>query len=182
MLARLFRLVRTGSAMPSALGFFAVLFLVSQASMMVVLAPVGVAHFIEMQTTLSPARFVTLVENMYQRGVETAYIAHFYYDWLHPIWYGGLLALLMARGFERRAVPAPRDWLLLAPFVAGIADLVENALHLYMVVDTANISTTLVLLANGAALCKWAVITACVTTALVMLLKPAAPARKNPPT
>lgn len=51
-----------------------------------------------------------------------------------------------------------------------------------MVVDTANISTTLVLVANGAALFKWAVITACVTAALVMLLKPVAPARTNPPT
>lgn len=173
MLARLFRLVRTGSAKPSALAFFAVLFLVSQVSMMVVLAPVGVAHFIEMQTTLSPARFAALVADMYGRGVETAYIAHFYYDWLHPVWYGGLLALLLARGFERQAVPASRDRLLLAPVAAGLADLLENSLHLYMVVDTANISPALVLAANGAALFKWAVITACVTGALVMLVRPA---------
>lgn len=174
MLERLTGLVRAGSAMPSAIAFFAVIFLVSQGSMMVVLAPVGVAHFIEMQTTLSPARFAMMVADMYERGVETAYIAHFYYDWLHPLWYGGLLALLMARGFERQAVPASRDLLLLSPFVAGLADLVENGLHLYMVVDTGNISPALVLAANGAALFKWAIITACVTAALVMLLRPAA--------
>lgn len=172
MSAHLLARLRAHAAMPSVLLFFGLVFLVSQLSIMVVLEPVGFVHFVQMQTTLSSARFEALVADMYQRGADGAYVAHFYYDWLHPLWYGGLLAALMARGFERHAVPAARNGLLLLPFVAGLADLAENALHLYMVVDTVHITPSRVALANGAALLKWALVAACVTLAAGLLLRP----------
>lgn len=186
MLTRLLRdftsLIRTKANRPSVVLFFAGIFVVSQLSISAVVGPVGIGHVLQLQTTLSVDEFTLLVNNMYQRGVESAYVGHYYYDFLHPIWYGGLLALLMGRGFNRQAIPASRNLWLLLPLVAGLADVVENGMHLYMVIDTANIAAGLVLLGNGAALCKWALIALCITWTLAMFVRPAAAGRSIPPT
>lgn len=175
MFARLHAGVRALSRQPLALLFFAVLFVASQASITLVLEPVGTGHLLRMQTTLSAAEFSVLAEDLYRRGADGAFLGHFYYDWLHPLWYGGLIVLLMARGFERHRWPPARDGLLWLPVLAGLADLVENALHFYMIVDTAHITQGRVLVANGAAWLKWSLVAAGVTIAATLLLRRPAP-------
>lgn len=148
--------------------FFGGLFLVSQVSIAIVVEPVGIGHFLRLQTTLSVDTFAALVVDMYQRGVAEHYLAHYYYDFVHPVWYAMLLALLLGNGMNLNAVPARFNRLLLLPFLAGFFDLIENALHLYMIIDTANIRAALVWIANGAAIGKWVVVSVGVLAILVL--------------
>lgn len=179
-LARFTAFLREQSRKNSVILFFAAVYVVSQASIAVVVDPVGSLTVLHMQTTLSAETFRMLAEGLYERGVENAYIAHYYYDFLHPLWYAGLLMVLLARGFERRGVPPARNGLLLVPVAPGLADLLENSLHLYMVLDTANIAPALVLAANGAALFKWTLIGACIVAIAALWARPAAgPASRN---
>ena len=39
-------------------------------------------------------------------GLVEHYLAHYYYDFLHPVWYATLLALLLGRAFDRNGVTA----------------------------------------------------------------------------
>ncbi|MFZ5755954.1 MAG: hypothetical protein ACOY3X_03535 [Pseudomonadota bacterium] len=163
--------LRERAGMPSVLWFFAVIFLLSEVSILVMVAPVGMDLFLALQTTLSPDTFAALVADLYRRGAVESYLGHFYYDFLHPVWYATLLALLLARAMNRLALPAAGNRWLLLPFLAGLLDLVENSLHIYMVVDTANIAPPLVLLANGSALAKWALIGVCSVAVLVLFAR-----------
>lgn len=164
--------LRGRAALASVFWFFVAIFAVSTLSIQVVLQPVGVVQVLALQTTLSADTFAALVAGLYQRGEVEPYLAHFYYDFLHPLWYGTLLALLLARAFDRQAVPASANRWLLLPYLAGLFDLVENSLHIYLVIDTANISPALVLLANGAALAKWTLVGACLVAVLVLFTRP----------
>lgn len=146
------------SRQPWALVFFAGMFLVSQLSILVVLAPVGFDAVWQMQTTMSADTFSAVLADVYARDAAEDYIAHFYYDFLHPVWYSVLLVLLLGRAMDRAGWPAGRDAWLLIPLLAGVLDQVQNALHFYMVMDTANIAPVLVQLGNGAGLLKMAVI------------------------
>ncbi len=172
LLARFGGFLRRHAAMPSVLLFFAGMFVVSQLSMAVVLEPVGTQRVLELQTTLSPATFAALVEDLFRRGVVEHYIAHYYYDFLHPLWYASLVALLLAGAMNRAGVPASRDGWLAVPFLAGLLDELENALHLYMVIDTANITPWAVWLGNGAALAKWTLLATCLLATAALYLRP----------
>jgi len=46
-------------------------------------------------------------------------------DFAHPIWYGLLLALLMANAVPKHKL----DYLVILPLIAGLCDLVENFIH-----------------------------------------------------
>lgn len=146
---------------PSVLLFFGSIYLLSQLSIAVVLEPVGFTHALRMQTTLDVNTFRLLVEDLFARGAAEAYTAHYYYDFLHPFWYATVLALGLGWLMNRNALAATHDAWLLLPFLAGLGDEVENVLHLYMVLDTANIAAPLVLVANGASIMKWAVVALC---------------------
>ena len=95
---------------------------------------------------------------MYRQGTVEAYLAHYYYDFLHPVWYATLLALVLAAAMNRAALSPQANRWLLVPFVAGLLDLLETSLHIYMVIDPANIAPAWVLLGNGAALTMVAVL------------------------
>lgn len=161
-------MLRAGAGKPSMWVFFAGMFLLSQVSIAMVLDPVGIGQVLALQTTLGVEDFRALVADIYQRSVAEAYLAHYYYDYLHPLWYSTLLALLMAAGMNRAGVAAAANRWLLLPFVAGLLDLLENSLHIYMVVDTANIAAVPVMVGNGAALLKWALIAASLLAVLVL--------------
>ncbi|MFZ5723932.1 MAG: hypothetical protein ACOY33_09775 [Pseudomonadota bacterium] len=168
LIDRFCALLRERAAMPSMLLFFAGIYLLSQLSILFVLQPVGIGQALQLQTTLSPETYGLLVDDLYRRGVVENYLAHYYYDFLHPVWYATLLALLLARGLERHREPARCNRWLLVPYAAGLLELVENGLHIYMVVDTANITAPLVWLANGAGLAKWILVVACVAAVVVL--------------
>lgn len=165
-------LLRAGGAQQTMLLFFAAMFLLSQVSIAVVLKPVGLSQVLMLQTTLSTETFRLLAADLYQRGVAENYLAHYYYDFLHPVWYSTLLALLLAAAMNRAGLAAGASRWLLLPFVAGLLDLVENSAHIYMLVDTARISPFWVLLGNGAALLKWTLLGATLVAVLVLFARP----------
>lgn len=172
LLDRLLAALRARSSMPSMVLFFAAMFLLSQLSIGVVLEPVGLDRVLQLQTTLSTETFTALVADMYRHGTVEAYLAHYYYDFLHPVWYATLLALVLAAAMNRAALSPQANRWLLVPFVAGLLDLLENGLHIYMVVDTANIAPAWVLLGNGAALLKWALVALTMVAVLVLFARP----------
>ncbi len=171
LLDRFCAMLRTRASMPSMLLFFAGMYLLSQVSIAVVLDPVGIGRMLALQTTLSVDDFRAMVTDLYERDVVEAYLAHYYYDYLHPLWYSTLLALVLAAGMNRAALSATANRWLLVPFMAGLMDIVENSLHIYMVVDTANIAPAPVLIGNGAALLKWVLVGLCLIAVLVLFMR-----------
>lgn len=161
LLDSLSALLRGRANQPAALWFFAGIFVVSQLSILAVLEPVGPALVLKLQTTFSADTFAAICADLYARGLAEHYLAHYYYDFLHPVWYATLLALLLGQAFNRNDVAAARNRWLLLPFVAGLLDLAENGLHLYMVIDTANIAAPLVALSATAAVGKWVLVAVC---------------------
>lgn len=138
--------------------FFLVIAIFSELSVYAVLQPVGLDAVWTLQTTLSVDVFEAQLADLFARDVAEHYLAHYYYDFLNPFWYSALLALLLARGMNRLGAPASWNALVLVPLAAGLLDQVQNLLHLYMVIDTANVSPLRVLLANGAGVLKLAIL------------------------
>jgi len=137
------------------LGFGAAYFL-SQAAIGARVHALG-ADMLRVQTTLSAETVRAIFAKWDAAGLVDVYSSHYSYDMVHPLWYGVFLTALLARGFDANRVPASRNALLLLPFVAAVCDLLENLIHLTFVADRANITTSAVLIANGAALTKWAI-------------------------
>jgi hypothetical protein len=139
---------------PQCCCFFLCIAALSELSVYVMLAPVGLGAVWTLQTTLSVPVFEAQLADLFVRGVAEQYIAHYYYDFINPFWYSVLLALLLGRAMNACGVPSRFDGWALLPLLAGVLDGMQNLLHLYMVVDTANVSAALVLAANGAGVLK----------------------------
>jgi len=161
--------LRRIAAKAAVLWFFVAIAFVSELSVFVMLAPVGFDSVWALQTTLSTEVFQAQLAGMFERGVAEQYIAHYYYDFVNPFWYSALVAVLLARGMNAAGVPASASALALLPFLAGLLDQVQNLLHLYMVLDTANVAPALVLLANVAGLLKLALLALCLLAVPALL-------------
>lgn len=135
---------------------FGAVYFASQAAIGVLVHPLG-PEMLGVQTTLSAERVREIFAAWDAAGLVDTYAAHYRYDMIHPLWYGVFLAAMLARGFDANRVPASRNWLLLLPFVAAGCDVLENLIHQTFIADRANITTAAVLIANGAALTKWAI-------------------------
>jgi len=135
---------------------FGTVYFLSQAAIGVLVQPLG-SEMLAVQTTLSAERVRAIFAGWDAVGLVDVYAAHYRYDMVHPFWYGVFLAALLARGFDANRVPANRNALLLLPFVASGFDVLENLIHLTFIADRTNITPAAVLIANGAALTKWAI-------------------------
>ena len=151
------------AAWPVIAGFGAVYF-ASQALIGVVVEPLG-SDMLRVQTSLSAETVRAIFDRWEATGLLGAYLAHYRYDMIHPLWYGVFLAALLARGFEANQVDPRRNLLLLLPFVAAACDLVENVFHLGFAANRDLITPATVLVANGAALTKWAIAAGCLVAA-----------------
>lgn len=151
------------AAWPVIAGFGAIYFL-SQALIGVVVQPLG-SDMLRVQTSLSAETVRAIFARWEAAGLLDAYLAHYRYDMVHPLWYGVFLAALLARGFEANQVDPRRNLLLLLPFVAAACDLLENVLHLGFAANRDLITPATVLVANGAALTKWAIAAGCLVAA-----------------
>ncbi len=137
------------------LALFTALFVVSQATLAVIVQPLG-ADMLRVQTTLSATHVQAIFARWDAAGLLPRYAFHYRVDMIHPLWYSTMLAAGLAKGFAAHAVPARWNFLLLVPFIAGACDIAENLVHLTFLADRANITPVAVLLGNGAALMKWA--------------------------
>jgi hypothetical protein len=136
---------------------FGLIYAASQIAIAVVVRPLG-SDPLRVQTTLDAAGVRAIFARWDAAGLTPIYAAHYRYDMIHPLWYGVLLAALLATAFRARAVPARWDVLLLLPFAAALCDVVENLVHLSFLADRTSITPGRVLVGNGAALLKWALV------------------------
>lgn len=109
-------------------------FLASQAAMAAMFARLPGQEGVELQLTLDPARFQSIITGWGPAGI-TVYLQHYWLDMIHPLWYSLALAGAWASTFSRLGFPsltAPR-WALagvVVPLVAGALDICENCAHI----------------------------------------------------
>lgn len=151
MLARL-REVLDSWPLIAALG---AVYLVSQIAIGVIVHPLG-SDMLAVQTSLSADAVRAIFARWDAAGLTGVYASHYTLDAVHPLWYGALLAALLAKALAANEAPAKWNALLLVPLVAALCDVLENQLHLGFLADRESITPARVLVANGAALVKWA--------------------------
>jgi hypothetical protein len=149
------------------IGVCGAIYVVSQVTIALTVHALG-ADMLLVQTTLSAEHVRAIFAHWDATGLIGNYAAHYRYDMIHPLWYGTLLAALLAKSFEANDLPASRNAWLLVPFAAGACDVVENLVHLSFLADRANITRGAVLLGNGAALAKWTLTAGAITAVLVL--------------
>ncbi len=92
---------------------------------------------------------------MRERGLLDVYASHLLLDRLHPVWYSLAAASWLATLLERRATPARWNWLLALPWLAGLADVLENEIQSIFLLGDSHITTPLATLSSTASLLKW---------------------------
>ncbi len=147
-----------------------VVYVASQATIAWILRDLGLGQVLEAQTTFSKATFLALVHDWEAARLLPRYREHFLFDFLHPLWYGLLLAGLLAKGLDRSGAAERWNGLLLVPLLAGLMDLAENAFHLRFIADLEAVTQTQVTLSALAANLKWALVAA--SLALILSLRP----------
>ena len=137
---------------------FCVAFLVSQAVIVSMLLQLGHSDPLILQLTFSRSMFMDILQKWGQPGIGI-YKKHFFVDYPHAFIYASFLAsiigYLMA---EQDREPAPVHLaLFFLPYVAGLCDLAENTLHLYLISNPAAVSGALVKISAAMAWTKWSI-------------------------
>ena len=130
-------------------------YIASQANLARILGPLDPSIF-ALQLAFTPEQFWQVIEKWGTNGVSR-YQSHFIYDFIHPFIYAALgyvwvryttLFLAMSNGankFFAAALP-----------VAGLCDLVENSIHVYLLSHGSGFGGNLVLVSGTASSIKWA--------------------------
>ncbi len=137
------------------IALFAVIYFTSQIIIGSIMHPLGVVDALRLQTTLSSDTFKSIASGWMASGQIGIYYRHFYFDNIHPVWYGIFLSLLIARAFKINNINPKFNWIVLTPFVAAICDMFENMMHLYFLADLNRATPGLVALSGLATNTKW---------------------------
>jgi hypothetical protein len=168
--------MRTGTSQ-ILFGFFAALFVASQANIIAHLGPVA-GELFSLQLTMSPETFREILEG-WDADELSRYRSHFAWDSVHPLIYGGLLGLwILVVHRHRRFSPRALRILSLLAVTPPVLDYVENGFHIYLETNRSAINTGTVLIAGGAATLKW--LCAGLITVLLTLASARALGRKAP--
>jgi len=134
---------------------FGIIYFTSQFIIGSIVHPLGTGNVLALQTTLSSDIFKEIASGWIASGQIGIYYKHFYFDNFHPIWYSIFLSLMIARTFKINGINPKFNFLILTPFIAGICDLIENAMHLYFLSDLRRATPALVALSGTATNIKW---------------------------
>jgi hypothetical protein len=134
---------------------FGIIYFASQIIIGIITYPLGVDNVIKLQTTFSSDVFKEIASGWIASGQVNLYYKHFQFDNFHPVWYSIFLSLLIARTFKINTINPKFNFIILAPFIAGICDLIENMMHLYFLADLNRATPTLVALSGTATNTKW---------------------------
>ncbi|MDI6741202.1 MAG: hypothetical protein QMD11_00545 [Smithella sp.] len=137
------------------IALFLFIYFTSQIIIGSILHEIGTLNVLALQTTFSRDMFLSIAASWMASGEIEMYYKHFYFDYLHPLWYSILLSLLIARGFTLNHVNPKFNFMVLTPFMAGLCDLVENSMHVYMLADLDRATHSLVWFSGLAANTKW---------------------------
>ena len=149
---------------------FGTLYLVSQTIIGIIIQDLNLILFLKAQTTFSKTVFLDLLAQWHQAGLMPDYLHHFYFDFLHPLWYAGFLGALMAKAMNLNQIPYKFNFLLLMPVVAGLLDLVENSFHILFISDAEAITQPRIFASALSANLKWGLAGVSILIILYMLI------------
>ena len=148
--------------------FFAGIYIISQVIIANILHPLDSRLFLKAQTTFSRELYLQLLQGWESAGLIGRYRLHFYFDFVHPVWYSVFLSALIAKGMNLNSISARFNILLLIPFIAGLMDLIENCFHVFFISDHSTISEQNIFISALASNTKWAL--ALVTLVMIFIL------------
>jgi hypothetical protein len=134
---------------------FGIIYFTSQFIIGSIVYPLGTGNVLALQTTLSSDIFKKIASGWIASGQIGIYYKHFYFDNFHPIWYSIFLSLMIAKTFKVNGINPKFNFLILTPFIAGICDLIENAMHLYFLSDLRRATPALVAFSGTVTNTKW---------------------------
>ncbi|WP_176330251.1 hypothetical protein [Oceanobacillus rekensis] len=147
---------------------FGLAFLLSQSVILSILIKLNLKDVFVLQTTFDSSVFSTIVNQWESDGVNHHYFNHYYLDFLHPIFYSVFLASLLSKPLNRGLVSDKFSFVIVFPFIAGLFDLVENVLHLHMILNGSYMSGIVVFSATLSHL-KWFLCLICLLIWLVWI-------------
>lgn len=137
---------------------FGVIYVLSQATLYFILQPMGSAQVFRLQTTLSPETFSAILEQWREADLLGRYAMHYYFDFVHPLWYALFLSAMLAVALDANDVAAGWNAVLWVPFLAGALDLVENLVHVYYLTGGHPPTILPVMIGGLAAIAKWTLV------------------------
>lgn len=158
---------------------FGILFFVSQMTIAIMLYELGTMQVLLLQVSLSADSFGSIIKEWNHAALLSVYKKHFYLDFLHPIWYSLFLASFISKTFHLNNTNHKYNYLLLLPFVAGLLDIIENILHLYILSNLNDISKVVVLISGITSNIKWLLVFISIVIILQMLVTYLITKRKN---
>lgn len=139
---------------------FGVIYAVSQWTILRIIEPLGSLNVLSLQTAMTPEAFLAIKQSWVEAGVMGAYWRHFYPDFAHPFWYGTFLAACIAAALDYARRPSSYDFLVVLPYVAGAADLVENSMHVMFLLRPETIVQPWVAISGAFTHLKWGLLCA----------------------
>lgn len=146
-------------------------YLLSQTTIAFILHDLDPVRVLRLQTTLSADVFTSIIDGWREAGLLDLYWRHYWFDFSHPLLYGGLLAALLAMTLERNQLSAAWTPLLLMPMIAAGLDLFENLAHVTMLSKAGSIDQPWVALSGLAASCKWVFVLASACVVLILAVR-----------
>ncbi|SRR5690606_18995820 len=135
-----------------------------------ILAKVDLREVLILQTTFDHIMFSQVIEKWKASGTLELYIFHYYFDFLHPLFYAFFLASIMSRAFVKCIYNKRISLVILLPFIAGVFDIIENLLHLYMI-NSGLISEGLVKTSASFTNMKWMIVFLCLLIAFLIHIR-----------
>ena len=134
---------------------FATIYIISQATIASTLHSANASHLLfAFQFTYDAASFRELLASIsavQQAGLQ----AHFTYDHIHPIWYGGLIVTLMAWLLKKNGLTGRWNLLIVFGVIPSLMDVIENSIHEPLLFETAIPTDPTVTVAAICATIKW---------------------------
>ncbi len=131
------------------------IFLISQITIITILHRLGTLTVLELQTTFSPDRFLEIIRQWESEGILYLYNRHFYFDHIHPLWYSLFGSSLLAITFNRGQFKSRVRIFLLAPFLAGFCDVMENQFHVWFLADLTRVTSVTLTISAFFCWMKW---------------------------
>jgi len=158
---------------------FGILYLVSQATILAIVEPLGSSLARLQLLGFSAETYRAVFREWQEAGLLDVYRSHFSVDDAHWLWYSGLFTALLCRLFERERIPHRRDWILLLPVASGLLDAFENRIqHIFLSApDFSRIVDPLPLLSTLASIAKWTLAACYVSIAAWLLARRRRPGR-----
>ena len=136
---------------------FGILFLASQIKIATILHGADASHLLfAFQFSFNADAFAGLLQTIspeQRAGLQ----AHFVYDHIHPLWYGGLIVTLAAWLIKQNQLAGQWDLLILLGVIPSVMDVIENSIHEPLFLGTSLPTDPAVTIAAICATIKWSI-------------------------